>query len=101
MVALRVTALFRKRKLEERLNDELRVHLELSAEENVRRGMTPDDARYMGRLRPGISVQQAQADVSTLLRGFLDEEVRRQVSAQRWQEIKDCFIVLTSGSKGI
>ncbi|HXW90760.1 MAG TPA: ABC transporter permease [Terriglobales bacterium] len=55
----------------------------------------------MGRLKPGASLQQAQANVSGLLRGFLDEEVRSQVSSERWNAIKDCFIVLTPGGKGL
>jgi predicted permease len=55
----------------------------------------------MGRLKPHTTLEQAQSNVSALLRGFLDEEVRHQVSAQRWQEIKKCFIVLTPGGKGL
>jgi predicted permease len=55
----------------------------------------------MGRLKPGVTLNQAQANVSALLRGFLDEDVRRQVSADRWREIKDAFVVLTPGGRGL
>jgi predicted permease len=55
----------------------------------------------LGRLKAHTTLQQAQANVSALLRGFLDEEVRRQVSAERWRELKDCLIVLTPGGKGL
>jgi predicted permease len=55
----------------------------------------------MARLKPGVSLAQAQANVSGLVRGFLDEEVRRQVSSARWSTIKDSFIVLTPGGKGL
>jgi predicted permease len=55
----------------------------------------------MGRLKPGVTFNQAQANVSALQRGFLDEEVRAQVSAERWREIQNCFIVLTAGGKGL
>ncbi len=55
----------------------------------------------MGRLKPVVTFKQAQANVSVLLRGFLDEEVRSQVSAERWHEIQNCFIDLTPGGKGL
>src|SRR5438445_4549934 len=41
----RLTALFRRRRLEDDLDDELRSHLEMSAEVNLRKGMSPADAR--------------------------------------------------------
>lgn len=55
----------------------------------------------MGRLKPGVTFEQAQANVSTLLRGFLDQEVRRQVSAPRWRQIQNSFVVLTPGGRGL
>jgi macrolide transport system ATP-binding/permease protein len=44
-IVQRVTALVRRRRLEDDLNDELRSHLEMSAELNLRKGMSPADAR--------------------------------------------------------
>ncbi len=49
MAASRLVALLRKRKLEEDLDQELRAHLEMLAEENVRRGMSPEEARHTAR----------------------------------------------------
>ena len=66
--------------------------------------LTPQGPYWLdiiGRLKPHTTLQQAQANVSALLRGFLDEEVRNQVSAERWREIKNSFVVLTPGGKGL
>src|SRR5215471_18973709 len=43
---LRLRALFFKSKLEEELDEEVRFHLEREIEENIARGMRPEDARY-------------------------------------------------------
>jgi predicted permease len=45
----RVFGLFCKHNLENDLDTELRAHLESLTEENVRRGMTPEEARYAAR----------------------------------------------------
>jgi len=44
--ASRFSALFRKGRLEQEMNDELRAHVEMLFEENVKRGMSPEEARY-------------------------------------------------------
>src|SRR6266568_1096048 len=41
----RLLGLVRKRRLEQELNEELRAHLEMLAEENLRKGMSPEEAR--------------------------------------------------------
>src|SRR6058998_3597365 len=43
---LRLMALFRKEPLEQELDDELHSHLEMLVAENVRKGMSPREARY-------------------------------------------------------
>src|SRR5215468_2082023 len=43
---LRLRALFFKPKMEDELQAELQFHLEREIEENIARGMTPEDARY-------------------------------------------------------
>src|SRR5262245_31846101 len=43
---LRLRALFFKSRLEDELQAELQFHLEREIEENIVRGMTPEDARY-------------------------------------------------------
>src|SRR5579864_9285910 len=42
----RFIALFRKRHLEQEMNEEMRAHLEMLIEENVQRGMSREEARY-------------------------------------------------------
>jgi putative ABC transport system permease protein len=44
--SLRLQSLFRKKRVEEDLSEELRFHLENMIEENIARGMTPEEARY-------------------------------------------------------
>lgn len=46
---LRLRSLFRHRRLERELDDELRFHLEQQIEENVASGMSPEEARYAAR----------------------------------------------------
>ncbi len=41
----RLAAMFRRRRLEDDLDDELRSHLEMAVELNVSKGMSPEDAR--------------------------------------------------------
>src|SRR5713101_1167833 len=41
----RLAALFRRRRLEDDLNEELRSHLEMAVERNLRRGMSTGEAR--------------------------------------------------------
>ncbi len=45
----RIRGLFTKRSHEKELDAELRAHLELLTEENIRRGMNPAEARYAAR----------------------------------------------------
>jgi predicted permease len=46
MLALRLAALFGKERLEQDLDEELRSHLEMLVERNIRRDMSPEEARY-------------------------------------------------------
>src|SRR5262249_37010797 len=43
---LRLRAFFYKSKMEEELDEEVRFHLEREIEENIARGMSPEDARF-------------------------------------------------------
>ena len=45
-IALRIRSLLRRDRVEHDLTDEIRFHLEKLIEENVARGMTPEDGRY-------------------------------------------------------
>ena len=49
IVAARLRGLFRKNQLDEDLDAEFRAHLEMLTEENIRRGMSLEEARYAAR----------------------------------------------------
>jgi putative ABC transport system permease protein len=57
--ASRLRGLFRKRHLDRDLDAELRAHLGMLAEENIRRGMSPAEASYAARREFG-GVEQAK-----------------------------------------
>lgn len=49
----RISALFRKRELDGELDRELAVHLDLAIEDNIRRGLSPEEARRDALIRFG------------------------------------------------
>ena len=55
----RMAALFRRRRLEDDLDEELRSHLEMAIELNLRKGMSAQDARH-GALRSFGGVEQTK-----------------------------------------
>jgi len=55
----KVGALLRRRKLADEIDEEVRIHLEMEAQENRERGMRPDEAHYAALRRFG-NVTQAQ-----------------------------------------
>src|SRR5215471_16967964 len=55
----RLRGLFLKRKLEQELEDEIRAHLDMQIEDNLRQGMSPDEARYQA-LRKFGGVEQVK-----------------------------------------
>jgi predicted permease len=59
---LRLRSLFRKERLDRELNAELTAHLDLHTEENLRAGMTPDEARRHAILKLG-GVEQTKESV--------------------------------------
>ena len=50
---LRLRSLFGRKQLDQELKDELRDHLEVQIEENLAKGMSPEEARSLGVTRPG------------------------------------------------
>src|SRR6185503_19282296 len=46
VVAARIRGLFQRAKLENQLDEEVRFHLEMQAEDNQRAGLNPADARF-------------------------------------------------------
>src|SRR5437667_10428466 len=55
----RVLAAFRKQELEQELDEEMRSHLEMLVEENLRKGMSFEEARYAA-LRSFGGVEQVK-----------------------------------------
>ncbi len=45
-IPLRLRSLFRRRQVEQELDDEIRYHIDRQIEENIAKGMTPEEARY-------------------------------------------------------
>jgi putative ABC transport system permease protein len=55
--AAKLKGLFGRREHENELEEELRGHLDALTEENIRRGMTPEEARYAARREFGVVEQ--------------------------------------------
>jgi predicted permease len=64
---LRIRSLFRKKRVEDELSDELRFHLEKLAEENLAQGMAPEEARYHARRELG-GIQQIKEECRDMRR---------------------------------
>jgi len=70
---VRLRGLFRKRKLDGDLEAELQAHLEMLTEENIRRGMSPAEARYAARREFGGVEQMKELHRDHRSIPFLDE----------------------------
>ena len=55
----------------------------------------------MGRLKPGVSMDQAQSNVNLQLRQFLTEKAGSQLTEERKQGIQNTYITLAEGKGGI
>jgi len=55
----------------------------------------------IGRLKPGVQLQQAQASVNTRLQQFLTEESGSQLSDERRQAIQGSYVTLAPGDRGL
>ncbi|HEX5732145.1 MAG TPA: ABC transporter permease [Blastocatellia bacterium] len=55
----------------------------------------------MGRLKPGVSIQQAQANVNVTLQQFLIEQAGSQISDERLSAIQASHVELKDGAGGI
>ena len=72
-LSLWLRALLRRRRVESELDRELRLHLELETEENVRRGMAPDEARRRALVAFGGVEQTKEAVRDERETRWLDE----------------------------
>src|SRR5262245_45499363 len=64
----RLRGLFLKRKMERDLEDEIRAHLDMQIEDNLRLGMSPEEARYEALRKFGgvEQVKESYRDRSSL-----------------------------------
>jgi hypothetical protein len=56
-LASRLFALLRRREWDKRVDEEIEFHIRMETEENIRRGMTPPDARAAARRKLGNTTQ--------------------------------------------
>jgi predicted permease len=82
---LRLRALFFKPKMEDELQAEIQFHLEREIEENIARGMTPEDARYAA-IRSFGGVERVKEESRDVRGVRLLEEV--------WQDLRYCARIL-------
>jgi predicted permease len=72
----RLRSLFYKDELDRALNEELRSHVEMRAEDNIAAGMTPDEARYDAQRRFGNSTLLKEETRAMDIVGWLDTAAR-------------------------
>ena len=72
-LALRISALFRRRELDDRVDEELEFHIGMETEENIRRGMTPPDARAAAHRKLGNRTQVCEEVHHMNTVAFLEE----------------------------
>ena len=77
-VPLRLRSLFRRRRVEQELDDEIRYHIERLAEQNIAAGMTPAEARYAA-LRAMGGVEQRKEECRDMRKTHLVEDVVRDL----------------------
>jgi putative ABC transport system permease protein len=70
--------LFRRRELDQELNDEIAYHIEAKTEENIARGMTPEEARRAARLELG-GVEQLKEKVRSMRTGAWVETLSQDI----------------------
>lgn len=75
---LRLRSLFRRAQVERELDEELRYHLERQIEENIAKGMTPEEARYAA-LRAMGGVEQRKEECRDMRRVRLIEDLMQDL----------------------
>jgi predicted permease len=95
---LRLKSIFRRRRAEKELDEELRFHLERKIEEGIAEGLSPEDARYRA-LRAMGGLEQQKEEMRDMRRihwltDFLDD-VRYAIRSLRRTPALTAFAVIT------
>src|SRR4051812_23070004 len=75
-LASRLSALFRRRKLVDRVDEELEFHIRMETEDNIRRGMAPLDARSAAHRKLGNRTQMCEEVHRVNTISFLEDTAR-------------------------
>jgi putative ABC transport system permease protein len=75
-IPLRVRSLLRRDRVEQELDEELRYHLDQQIEENLSKGMTPDEARYAALRAMGGLERQKQRCRDTRRVSFIEDSAQ-------------------------
>src|SRR5579872_1240841 len=86
---LRLRSLFRRERVEQELDDELRFHLEQQIEENLAAGMSADEARYAARRAIG-GAEQIKEECRDMRRMNLIQNI--------WQDLRYAARMLRKSS---
>jgi predicted permease len=99
-LAARIGSFFRKGRLDSELDSELASHLEMAVGDNVRRGMSPDEARRQARVRfgtyAGASESHREARGLPALDSFL-QDLRYTLRSLRRDSGFTTFAILIVG----
>jgi predicted permease len=77
-IPLRLRSLFRRRQVEQELDEELSYHLERQIEEHIAKGMTPEEARYAAMRAMG-GIERRKEECRDMRRVRLIEELVQDV----------------------
>ena len=85
----RIAGLFSGRRADADLEEELQAHLEMETEENIRRGMAPEEARRQALMASGGLTQGAEAVRDGIARTIatLPAQLRRSLTWDQGAEI--------------
>ena len=97
-IPLRLRSLFRRRHVEQELNEELQFHLEHKIEEGIANGLSPKEARYAA-MRAMDGLEQRKEEMRDMLRihwftDFLDD-ARFAIRSLRRTPGLTAFVVIT------